>query len=506
MSLQEQEVINNFCESSFETRFRFVLDEDKAASLKAYLGRDAYEELKEIAHKLAPKLDDKNHLDIDTPKNLIFVPGVMGSLLKNDTYGGVWWINALDPQTIDKLRLAPNGEIDEDPNSKVAPFTIDNSYIGFSSAVIEQDDFGLELFPYDWRKPLILSTRLLKNKILELYENNENQPINLVAHSMGGLLIRSTLMMHGEEEDDEGQSLWSKIGRIVFIATPHYGSTKIASYLKNHLWGFNNLALLGFFLSRETFRSMWGVLSLLPAPQGIYPGTREDEKAKWTSYNSNDPYIHPCVNFDMYQVKDWELELTQSEESKLQTVLNGAFNFHKQMYEAHMQLDQELRDKMAVIAGVGYKTLSRISYQHGLARLWENMNRNINRKENDPHQEGDGSVLLASAELEYVGEIRYIKGTHGALPNIPDVYEDVFRWLRGDSMNLSETPSGALSSHLASGSETSLTPNLDDTIKSNPETDDPGTLNFEQSEEHLRELRERLEAGQLPEFNRVKLL
>lgn len=94
-----------------------MLDDDKAASLGAYLGRDAYEEFKEIANKIVPKLDDKNHLDIDTPKNLIFVPGVMGSLLMSKGLGGVWWINALDPNRIDQLRLASNGEVDEDPRA-----------------------------------------------------------------------------------------------------------------------------------------------------------------------------------------------------------------------------------------------------------------------------------------------------------------------------------------------------------------------------------------------------
>ena len=77
------------------------------------------------------------------------------------------------------------------------------------------------------------------------------------------------------------------MGRIVFIGTPHYGSTSIAGYLKNHLWGWEEVAVLAMFLSRETFRSLRGVLSLLPAPKGIYPGTRHGED-------------HPCANFDMY--------------------------------------------------------------------------------------------------------------------------------------------------------------------------------------------------------------
>jgi pimeloyl-ACP methyl ester carboxylesterase len=504
MSQNEKEVIQSFLEDSHEERLRSILDEEKFTVLQAYLGHDAYQEYKVIANRIVPKLDD-NHLDLNTSKNLIFIPGVMGSLLTSKSLGGVWWINALDTARINQLKLSPSGEVDDNLNYQVAPFTTDNSYIGFNSAVIEQDDFGLELFSYDWRKPINLSTNLLKDKILELYEKNGNQPIHLVAHSMGGLIIRATLMNHGNERDDKDRNLWSKIGRIVFIATPHYGSPKIASYLKNHLWGFETLALLGFFLSRETFRSMWGVLSLLPAPKGIYPGTRENE-LKWASTDSTDPYVHPCVNFDMYKVENWKLDITEAQTSELQRVLNGVLGFHQQMYESHMGLDQELRNRMAVIAGVGYNTLSRMAYKQGLSKLWGDMNKNTNRMEGDPHQDGDGSVPLASAQLEHVGAFRFIKGTHSALPNIPEVYEDVFRWLRGDLMQLPKTPHGALSSHLAAGSQTSQTPNLDDTIKSNSETDDPGTLQFEQSEKDLEGLKVKLEAGQLPEFNRVRLL
>ena len=64
--------------------------------------------------------------------------------------------------------------------------------------------------------------------------------MHIVAHSMGGLMVRTTLMNYPE--------LWRRVGRIVFIGTPHYGSPAIAGYLKNHLWGFELLALLGRYL------------------------------------------------------------------------------------------------------------------------------------------------------------------------------------------------------------------------------------------------------------------
>ena len=162
-------------------------------------------------------------------------------------------------------------------------------------------------------------------------------PVHLVAHSMGGLMVRAALM-------DLGRELWPKLGRVVFLGTPHYGSPAIAGYLKNHLWGFELIALLGLYLSRQTLRSLWGVLGMLPAPRGIYPGTRPGDPAAWRPDDSRDAYVHPCANFDIYRAEDWKLDLTPTQFAQLQKVLDGAAEFHRRMYESHQALDQTLRE------------------------------------------------------------------------------------------------------------------------------------------------------------------
>jgi pimeloyl-ACP methyl ester carboxylesterase len=129
---------------------------------------------------------------------------------------------------------------------------------------------------------------MLRQKIIDV-SDEYGEPVHLVGHNMGGLMVRAAL-------NGIDKRLWQKIGRIVFIGTPHYGSPSIAGYLKNHLWGWEELAIIGMFLDRETFRSLRGVLSLLPAPAGIYPGTRNGE-------------AHPCANFDLYNAEEWELGL-----------------------------------------------------------------------------------------------------------------------------------------------------------------------------------------------------
>jgi pimeloyl-ACP methyl ester carboxylesterase len=480
-----------FLAAGVHERLEMARDVGRAASLSAYLGEAAYEDYRRLARKL-----DTGHLAFGVPKNLIFVPGVMGSLLQSRTRGGIWWIDVRTRDRIDQLRLSPDGQQDADAANDVVPVTSDPSYDAFTTAILGQDGFGHEIFPYDWRKSLTISTRALRDLVLRLHAENGGRDVHLVAHSMGGLMVRATLVDYGPE-------LWCKLGRVVFIGTPHYGSPAIAGYLKNHLWGFDLMSLLGLYLSRETLRSLWGVLGMLPAPRGIYPGTRPNDPEPWRSGDA-DTYIHPCANFDMYRAEEWRLDLSSVQTEQLQKVLDGAAEFHHRMYEAHQALDQTLRDRMTVIAGVGYKTLFRLAYEPRFFGIWERATKITERIRGDRHREGDGRVPLASAELENV-LIRYVRGVHGGLPNISAVYEDVFRCLRKEKMRLPASMDEALSMHLAA-EEGSEAPHLDATATAIPFTDDPGLWQLDPPEpERLAALRGQVEEERLPEFTRVRL-
>jgi len=486
------DVIEAFLQSGTAGRLRMARDAANTPALRAHFGEAAYEEYLRMAQRL-----DEGHLSVTHPVNLVFIPGVMGSLLQSRTKGGVWWIDARTRAHIDDLRLSDDGTRDADVNNAIVPFSTDPSYEPFLSAVLDRDDFGHEVFAYDWRKPLSLSAAALRNLVRSTYETNGGEPVHIVAHSMGGLMLRAALLAHGEE-------LWPILGRIVFIGTPHYGSPAIAGYLKNHLWGFEAIALLGMYLSRETFRSLRGVLELLPAPHGVYPGTRKDDLLPWRPQGSAGAYVHPCAGFDPYDAAAWELDLTSGQTAQLQSALDAVAQFHRRLYEAHEALAQDLRDRMLVIAGVGYKTLFRLAPASRLLGLWETIEKITDRVPGDPHRDGDGRVPLASAALEYVA-IRYVRGVHGGLPNIPAVYADVFRWLNGKGLQLPDLPEGALGSHLGSDATESDAPQLDGSaaaIGDDPALWQPG----QPDAAAFASLEARLDSGQMPEFTRVRLL
>jgi pimeloyl-ACP methyl ester carboxylesterase len=482
-----------FLNASTAQRLEIAKDGANAEALTTLLGRAAYEEYRHLAEGL----DTGKHLAFGAPTNVVFIPGIMGSLLQSRTLGGIWWIDMRTRDRIDQLALAPDGSHDAEVGNDIVPTTSDPAYDPFLRALLMAEGFGHEIFAYDWRKSLTRSARSLRDAIVRIYGTNGGRAVHIVAHSMGGLLARAALLDHGDE-------LWPKLGRIVFIGTPHYGAPAIAGYLKNHLWGFEMIAVLGLYLSRATLRSLWGVVDLLPAPRGIYPGTRPNDRDTWRSEAGDDAYVHPCANFDLYDAGAWRLELDADETARLQTMLNATAHFHRRLYETHRSLDQSLRDRMTVIAGVGYQTLFRIAYEPGFLGLWERAGKITHRVQDDPHRDGDGRVPLASAALENVS-IRYARGVHGGLPNIPAVSEDVLRCLKNEAMQLPRTARAALGGHL--GEEASRAPHLDGSALANRYSDDPGLWHMEPPpKQRLSALQADLIAERLPEFTRVRLL
>ncbi len=475
-----------FKRASTAERLEMVADDTLATSLKEALGTPVFDDLRRLAASYKPK---KGTLGASTPKNVVFVPGIMGSLLDNRSKGGVWWIDARTIRKVKGLRLAPDGLTDAGTDDRIRAFNVDTSYDPFLTAALARTDIGVETFPFDWRKPLAASAAALRDLVLSLPAENGGQKVHLIAHSMGGLMVRTALMLHGPE-------MWPVVGKVVFVGTPHFGSPAIAGYLKNHLWGFDFLALLGAFLDRDTFRSMWGVLSMLPAPVGVYPGQRGAQ----ADYDT-----HPCVNFDPYRVDSWKLGLDSTEEANLQTVLDGAASAHRDLWAAHRSLSQEQRDRMLVIAGVGYKTLFRLAYKSRFFGAWEHADKVTDRKPGNVDREGDGRVPLASAALDWV-PIRYVKGVHGDLMNVPAVQKDVFAFLGGKDLRLPSTPKGALAANL-SGDGRSSSPALNGSPEASVAGDDPGLWSDEAIEPaRLEQLKADVEQGRLPGIERVRIL
>lgn len=201
-------------------------------------------------------------IDVDNITPVIFIPGIMGSSLFDDTDGDnrleeneLIWLNTSklvsspNDSFLDALRLMPDGETswDSDYNIKPAPLRNDPNrtlydelfgnnatkpseyYKMFFYELISEGyeledsdtDFSegenLFYFPYDWRKSNVSNAAELNDFIENLTSKSGNDKVNLVVHSMGGLLTKQYIRIYGSD----------KIKKLIFIGTPHLGAPKI---------------------------------------------------------------------------------------------------------------------------------------------------------------------------------------------------------------------------------------------------------------------------------------
>ena len=189
--------------------------------------------------------------------------------------------------------------------------------------------------------------------------------------------------------------------------------------------------------------------------------------------------------------------------------LNDAAQLHRDLYAFHSGLSQAQRNKMLVIAGVGFDTLFRLEYKRlavkGRWVVWDRMVKVTQQNPADLNRLGDGRVPVPSAALEHVGDTRYVRGVHSSLPNIPAVYQDVFRWFKGQPLQLPTTPAAGLARVLGPATSASPTPTLDGSAIARG--DDPGYLDLGQPDPaHIEKLIGDLAAGRLPEFRFISIL
>lgn len=144
-----------------------------------------------------------NNIDFDPwigkePEPVILIPGIMGS----------WNLN---------------GVLELDP----ILHTYDNLWSALKNAGY-QEGVDLFAFPYNWRLDNAYTAQLLKDKIDEVQNITGKNKVDIIAHSMGGLVTRYYIENELFKTDNDGIDEID-IDQVIFLGTPHLGATK--SYL-----------------------------------------------------------------------------------------------------------------------------------------------------------------------------------------------------------------------------------------------------------------------------------
>lgn len=215
----------------------------------------------------------------------VVLPGTMGSTLS--AAGRPVW---LDYRALLRGAL---GELAIDRVDIVADHVIDDFYaplIEFLGA-----SHRVEVFAYDWRLSIREAAARLARALeqwLPLAEQ-AGQPVHLVAHSMGGLVVRAMIA-----DGTRGAALWERItrlpgSRLLMLGTPNAGSYEALRWLTGCNPTQARLALLDFTRGADEIvdlvRHYPGLVELLPfgaqdpdfSDPARWRSLRENLQARW---------------------------------------------------------------------------------------------------------------------------------------------------------------------------------------------------------------------------------
>lgn len=324
---------------------------------------------------------------------VVVLPGVMGSHLSVNGKDRVWF----DPVDIaigglDKIAWeAPGVEAEK---------LFDMFYSDICTYL--SSSHRVERFAYDWRQPLdVLAERLAE--FLDRLLRETEQPVRLLAHSMGGLVVRAAIHKRRAVID----ALMARDGaRLVMLGTPNQGAYSMVENLLGKGDTLRSLVRLDVVHDmRQVLKIVCGfrgALQLLPKPGfvdafqgqpgGGDPGQRFDRAQTWQDYQ-------PKV-FDLWFGNGKSATPDQQQ-------LDAATWLWRQDGEACPALPEAYKRKSVYVFGVARNTPCGIREEKGRLKMVGT-------------PEGDGTVTWASGRIDNVGSHYYMAAKHGDLPSTRD--------------------------------------------------------------------------------------
>jgi CHAT domain-containing protein len=208
----------------------------------------------------------------------ILLPGIMGSNLSRN--GKLIWINYFRfvGGELGGLRISEKGI--------EAPSLIKTSYKKLADHL--SGAYDVVTFAFDWRQQLNDCAKLFAEKVNELLKHG--QPIKIIGHSMGGVLVRDFIINHAET----WQRLNSSPGfRLIFLGSPLGGSFRIPYVLFGKDPIIDKISKIDIFHTKkqllEVFSNFPGLLSLLPLTDDANNDFSKEETWKKLSKANGDP-------------------------------------------------------------------------------------------------------------------------------------------------------------------------------------------------------------------------
>lgn len=350
---------------------------------------------------------------------VIFIPGTTGSFLYKDydDKKEIWpdlprmLLPGADSYLND-LALEVDGT--ENPERPIKPNDIIRKLSGvdvFGSMIEDLEAEGyvegvdLFVFAYDWRKSVADSAVKLKEKIDEVLANSDSDKVDLLNHSMGGLIAKKYIADNGG----------GKVDQLFFFGTPHLGAPKgFKALMYGDSMGFEKFGVNLLNPSRVKFisQNMPGVYELMPSEKYF------------------DKYTHYVIDArDKENIK--KLNFSETKDLMLEFGRNPLmFPFAKDLHDTLDDLDLSGIETHNFI-GCGTKTIGQITLTK--KRSWKS---GFLKKVDDyeiAYINGDQTVPLYSASETPLASKYFVKNiTHGTLPSSLGLRQNVLAILNGN--------------------------------------------------------------------------
>jgi CHAT domain-containing protein/pimeloyl-ACP methyl ester carboxylesterase len=319
---------------------------------------------------------------------VVLLPGIMGSHLAihentdaNNTGDRVW---------LDFLDLMNGGLKKIEMRQKnVHPDALLDMFYGDLAHELKSD-FQVIAYPYDWRKPLQETAKDLAKKLDNLL-TKQDQPIHLLAHSMGGLLARTVL--------NQDEALWDRLvdrgGYFTMLGTPNNGSHLMVENLFCKGDTARKLARLDLWHSPQEvvdfMAGFTGALQLLPRP-GFIDTTNQ------------------VPLFDYFDAKNWKTFRNKNKDRWLGNKIGGTptqtnLNKAKDLWEKVLDKPLKHTHHISYVYGKAESTACGLVLVNDSLKLAKT-------------EDGDGSVSWKSGELSWLPKERYwyMQAEHSDLP------------------------------------------------------------------------------------------
>ncbi len=232
-------------------------------------------------------------------------------------------------------------------------------------------DYNYFVFTYDWRDNLTVTAQKLEQKINQVLEQTQHSQVDIVAHSMGGLLARRYIADNHQD----------KVNKLIEVGVPHLGSPQMFYQL---MYGLTlGKSFLNFFNIGIDSLSVKKLLTNFPSAYVLLPS---EEYLKVQSVYSDDGQW-----FNSQQ-----LQSLYSQSLLNTSLVNSAREFH-------LRVDSALQEASAIkiyqIVGVNMPTIGQV----------------IDDKDHISYVNGDGTVPLISAAASKTNQTYYFPENHQQL-------------------------------------------------------------------------------------------